>query len=78
MADIDRIDVTWKDSEKGRVCTATAISQEGEILAKAHITLPSECIVEFYRASGNLGDEEIEKAAKADVVFMLDNPELFQ
>jgi hypothetical protein len=78
MADIDRIDASWKDSEKGRVCTATAISREGEILAKAHIILPSQCIVEFYKVYVNLGEEEIVKAAKEEVKFMLNNPDLFQ
>lgn len=70
--------MTWKDSEKGRVCTAIAISQKGEVLAKAHIILPSEYTVEFHTAYASFGNEAIEKAAEAEVKFIVDNPDLFQ
>jgi len=77
MAEIEKIGVNWKKSEDGEVCTAIAFSKEGKVLAKAHITLPQESSLYFYKAYGNLGRDEIEKAAKAEVSFMLDHPELF-
>ncbi len=78
MADVGKIEVTWKSSKRGRVCTATAVSKNGKVLARCHITLPHELTTEFYRAYGSLCDVEIEKAARAEVNFMLDNPALFQ
>lgn len=78
MADIARIDVTWKESEKGRVCTAIAISEKGEDLAKAHITLPGKYTGGFETIYASSSNEVIEKAAEAEVKFIVDNPDLFQ
>lgn len=78
MSKFSEIDVSWKRSEKGKVCTAFAVDSEGNILAKAHVTIPRDVSIEIYKSYGNLGDEEVENAAKVEVVFMLDNPELFQ
>jgi hypothetical protein len=78
MAEIGKIEVNWKKSEHGEVCTASAFSKKGEVLAKTHITLPCKITTEFYRAYGSLGKDEIERAAQIEVQFILDHPELFQ
>ncbi len=78
MSNSKKTNITWKQSEKGKVCTAVAFDSEGNILAKAHVTLPHDVSLEFYKSYGNLGSKEIEKAAKSQVQFMLDNPELFK
>ena len=75
MADIDKFDVTWKSSEKGRVCTATARSKEGEILEKGHILLSNECAPDFYQ---KFDDASVEEWAKEEAKFKLDHPGLFQ
>jgi len=77
MSKFSKIDVSWKSSEKGKVCTAFAVDCESNILAKAYVTVPRDMSIEIYKYYGNLADEEIEKVAKAEVEFMLDNPELF-
>ena len=78
MQNAYEIKISWKSSEKGRVCTASAISKNGEVLAKAHFTLPTGITNEFYRTLGNFGVEEIENLARSEIKFMIENPELFK
>ncbi len=71
------IKITWKKSESGKVCYASAISKNGNILAEEHIILPEKNTPEYYRYWGDLGDEEIEKVARYIVKFRLEHPDLF-
>ncbi len=73
----DKIKIKWRHSEKGKVCTATVVSDKGKVVAK-HITIPNDIITDFHRAFGGLGDEEIEKAAREELKFILENPDLFE
>jgi hypothetical protein len=75
MANVE-ISIAWKESEKGRVCTAAAYSKEGRLLAKSHINLSLiRSLCEFYRT---IDDRQIEKVAEREVRFILAHPELYQ
>lgn len=69
--------IEWKNSEKGRVCKAIAIAEDGNVIAEAHIAVPSDMSTELFKVWSNLGDELIEKAALEELKFKLDNDILF-
>jgi hypothetical protein len=75
MSHVD-VNITWKNSDKARVCTATAYSKDGKLLGKIHINISLiKSLGEFYRM---FDDSQIEQAAEKEVKFMLDHPELYQ
>ncbi len=78
MRDHCEIQIMWKKSESGKVCYASAISENGNVIAEEHIILPEKNTMDYYnRYLGDLGDEEIEKVAQYIVNFRLEHPDLF-
>ncbi|TKJ34648.1 MAG: hypothetical protein CEE38_17410 [Planctomycetes bacterium B3_Pla] len=69
--------IEWKRSDKGRVCKAMAVADNGTVIVEAYIAIPNNVSSELFRAWGNSANEIVEKAALEELEFKLNNSTLF-
>jgi len=74
----DKIEIKWRNSEKGRVCFAMAVTENGEIINEEHVTIPFTVQTELYKRFAELSKEMVEGLVHELLKFKLDNPDLFE